>query len=203
MINIEHKDGVEMNEANYFLDGIRTNNPIVIKEIYEMFSHRVIQLVSTNRGNSEQAKDVFQDVLVSLYSQLQTKKLELTCSFAYFFLLACKRRWLNVLNSKYIASTDNFEQNAQLVTTISTQVNQIFEEEERLELVRDKLNMMDPKCKEIIEMSWSQTHDGKYMNWEEVAAELGMSYGYIRKKAVECKQRLIEMVRKDKNFKQY
>jgi RNA polymerase sigma factor (sigma-70 family) len=192
------------NEAGYYLNGISCNDALVIKEIYELYSEKVIQIVVTNSGNVEAAKDVFQDVIMSLYVQTKSKKFELTCSFSHFFLLACKRRWLNVLNSKYRTLTKTIEDiDHDAIITTNVHVNQFFEDRERMEFVSKKMKMLDPSCLEIIECSWEQDEEGKYQNWQNIALKLGFTYGYARKKAAECKQRLIELIKKDPAYQQY
>jgi RNA polymerase sigma factor (sigma-70 family) len=193
---------IDDKNSNYYLLGIKENNTKVIYQIYEQLSGRVSKMVISNQGSSQQAKDVFQDVLVSIYVQAQSG-LEIHCSFSYFFLLACKRRWLNILNSKYNQVTDSIEEVALNLTTINEGVNTFFEENEKIEFMRQKLNMLDPMCKEIITLSWQSNDQGKYNTWDDVARELDVSYGYVRKKAAGCKQRLLELVQKDYRYREF
>ena len=185
--------------SSYYLDGIKNNDSYVVDLIYQELSQRVIQLVVENHGSVDQAKDVFQDVMVSLFTQSHAG-LKIDCSFHHFFLMACRRRWLNVINSKYYERTESLDTQSETIKSINDQVNLFFEEEEKLKFVKDKLSILDNVCRDLIKESWELDAKGKYRSWMDIADQMNMSYGYVRKKASECKARLIELCRKDSKF---
>jgi RNA polymerase sigma factor (sigma-70 family) len=190
-------------EPEYYISGIRENNGHVLRELYATYSHSVTQLVLQNNGTVEQAKDVFQDVLISIYTQSKKKEIVLSCSFTHYFLLACKRRWLNVLNSKYENRTDELTDSSDGIMTINEDVNSLFEYEDKLAFLQNKLRMLDVQCREMIELSLKVHEDGRFIKLDDIAKELELSYGYVRKRIAECKQRLINLVKSDTNFWQY
>ncbi|MBC7884716.1 MAG: sigma-70 family RNA polymerase sigma factor [Saprospiraceae bacterium] len=184
---------------NHFISGIKENNSAILKEIYATFSQQVVKLIVHNGGQEQDAKDVFQDVLISIYRQAHNG-LKINCQFSTFFMMACKRRWINVLNSKYISKTTKVDDSLSNILSINDDVNQLYIMDEKMNLVNEKLKMLDPSCKEIIEYSWEKDEQGKYLSWNIIAEKLNMSYGYTRKKAAECKKRLIELTQKDHRY---
>jgi DNA-directed RNA polymerase specialized sigma24 family protein len=192
----------QLHDNAYYVDGIKNNDSRVLRTIYSEYSSKITQLVISNHGSFENAKDVFQDVLLSLHTQIQ-KGLVIQCSFSYFFTLACKRRWLNILKSKYHSQTHSLSDLEQNVTYINEEVSDFLHESEKTAFVRNKLNQMDDLCKELIYMSWEQDAQGKYRGWESIAIDLELSYGYVRKKAGQCKQRLMEMIIHDSTHRQF
>ncbi|MEZ4909975.1 MAG: sigma-70 family RNA polymerase sigma factor [Saprospiraceae bacterium] len=198
----EHPEAVhhQMENSEYYLSGLRNGDKKVIETIYSEYSEMIIRMVQNNNGTVDEAKDVFQDVLFSIFSQAQSG-LTIKCNFSSFLIVACKRRWLNVLSSKYHKNTTKFDHVESTLKLVNEDVDVFFENEDRLKVVKSALSMMDKTCKEIIETSWQTDNEGKYLGWMDVATILNMSYGYIRKKASECKSRLIEIVQKDPRFK--
>ncbi len=186
----------QVETSDYYLEGIRTGNTQVLEAIYAEFSELITRMIVNNNGTAEEAKDIFQDVLLSFFRQSQSG-LEIQCSFSSFLIIACKRRWLNYLNSKYKSSTFKIEQRDPTLNLVNDDVDVLFDNELRMNIVKNALSMMDDSCKEIIELSWQTDADGKFLGWMDVATILNMSYGYVRKRASECKNRLIELVKKD------
>lgn len=188
-------------ESNRYLAGIRDNDRAVIEEIYSRFSKDIERMVINNNGTAEDARDVFQEVLISIFRQAHNG-LELRCAFYTFLYLACKKRWFTQMSSKYNSKTSYGEDQMQNILSINEQVNYFFQEDERMNLICEKLKMMNDGCREVIELSWKTDDQGKHLSWMEIASILEVSYAYIRKKASECKGRLAELVKKDIRYKE-
>lgn len=186
-------------ESGKYLRGIRECSRTVIEEIYRKYSKDIERMIVQNSGTADDAKDVFQEVMISLYRQAHAG-LEIRCSFYTFLSLACKKRWLTQLSSKHMSKTQYGEDTLPNIVSISEEVNVMLREDDRMKLMMEKLKMMNDGCREVIEMSWQTDKDGKHLGWQEIAGILDVSYAYIRKKASECKSRLIELVRKDYRY---
>ncbi|MBK9734961.1 MAG: sigma-70 family RNA polymerase sigma factor [Saprospiraceae bacterium] len=197
--NQEREQRKNDGNSDYYLKGIRQNNPTIIREIYTKYSLQVIKMVEQNNGDVEDAKDVFQDVMISLFNQVHNG-LVIRCTFSAFIMMACKRRWMNVLNSKYMSKTKNMDDYSTSILIMNDEVNDFSTADEKLKLLNEKLKMLDVNCREIIEQSWQSDDNGKYKSWNEIALNLQISYAYIRKRAAECKKRLIELAKKDRRF---
>jgi len=200
-INTSPTPGHENAESARYLKGIRENDHAVIDEIYRKFSGTIINMIQQNNGTEADARDIFQDVMISVFRQAHNG-LELKCAFNTFLYLACKKRWISYVQSKYRSKTNYGEDSFSNVLSINEEVNQFIKEDEKFKLVVEKVKMMNEGCKDVIEMSWKRGADGNYMNWMEIARILEVSYAYVRKKASECKSRLIDMVRKDVRYRE-
>ena len=65
-----------MHTDQYLIEGLMTNNHQVIEDIYKTHVPKVVRFIENNNGNYDDAQDVVQDVLVSLYNQTKTKGLQ-------------------------------------------------------------------------------------------------------------------------------
>ena len=163
----------------------------MLEGIYKRLSRKVEAYVTGNGGNTEEAADLFQDTIIDLFHQAKAGKLILTCPFDAFFLMVAKRKWLNILkssgksSSRVTISTDDVS----IGEDSFRQAELIAEQSRKDRIYREQLALMSQRCQEIIKATLTRRHQ------EEVAADLGVSYNYLRKKKSECLDQLIQQVR--------
>lgn len=185
-----------INNDQQYIEGLLTNDDKVIDAIYRNFSGKVKHWVCANSGTSDDAADIFQESIISIYRQARDKGLELTCPFEAFLLMVCKRKWWNELKKRnrqgVTTSLDRVSETGQEAEALS---GDLLQQEERDHLVARFFRQLGERCQEII----SQTLSGEHQ--EKVAVRLGVSYAYLRKKKSECIGRLTEMIRQSKEFR--
>ena len=91
---------IDQTENSKYLEGLANNDLSVLEKIYEESLPEVIKHVKRNSGNTEDAKDVFQEGILVIYKKVKEDKLQLTTSFHVFLFMVCKRIWLKKLKSK-------------------------------------------------------------------------------------------------------
>ena len=79
------------------IDGIIAENDDVLLYIYKNSYRPVRHLITTNSGNEEDARDIFQDSLVILYKKLKSYNLKLHCSISTFIYSIARLLWLKEL----------------------------------------------------------------------------------------------------------
>ncbi len=172
-----------------YIEALVTNNTRVLNELYQKYSSKIVHFITKNSGDYDDAQDVIQETLITIYNQAVEKDFVLTCPFDAYFYLLCKRKWLNILNKKGIDKVTILEE----ITSISDEQEMLANEtvifEERSSLFMQKLEELGGKCKEIITLSF------KIKKMEEVAEKLGVSYGYARKKKSECIGKLTKLIK--------
>ena len=172
-----------------FITGLLQNDVTVVREIYERFSGKVKAYIINNNGNEEDAADIFQESLMEIYQQAKNRQLELTCPFEAFLLLICKRKWINELKKRGRHRVTTEPENlSNLGEDVFALAEQMQLRDERAKLFVTMFEKLGEKCREIIRWCLS----GKPQ--EEVAAALGVTYGYLRKKKSECMGTLIASI---------
>ena len=172
-----------------YIEGLLQNDKPLVEDIYRRFVPSIRNYVLKNRGSVSDAADIFQEALMDIYQQAKHKQLQLSCPFEPFFLLVCKRKWLNQLKKKgHDPVTKTVDDLSEWGEDVFAETERLVAEEEKARLFLREFRRLGDKCREIIRMSLSGERQ------EKVAAALGVSYGYLRKKKSECMATLLSYI---------
>jgi RNA polymerase sigma factor (sigma-70 family) len=184
-----------VHEDQLYIDGLANNNSAIIQSIYKKFAPKVVYYIKTNSGDQDQAQDIIQEVLITIYNQAKTKNLKLSCPFDAYFFLLCKRRWLNEIKkvTKKEVTIGNNEVYKDESTVEMANQTEIFEEKQSL--FDEMFQKLGEKCQEVLKLSFIAKTMG------EVAQKLNVTYGYVRKKKSLCTGQLTEMIQQSSKYK--
>ncbi len=179
----------------FYIEGLLQNNSEIIKSIYKKFAPKVVNYIRNNSGGLDQAEDMIQETLITIYNQAKVNGLKLTCPFDAYFFLLCKRRWLNELkkssNKEVTIKDDNVYKDESSVAMVNE--TEIFDEKQQL--FDEMFQKLGEKCRELLQLSFVTK------TMEEVAAKLNVTYAYVRKKKSLCTGQLTEMIRESSQYK--
>jgi RNA polymerase sigma factor (sigma-70 family) len=178
-----------------YIDGLVQNNTAIINTIYKKFAPKVTNYIRTNSGDSDKAQDIIQEVLIVIYNHAKSKGLKLTCPFDAYFFLLCKRRWLNELkkmSNKEVTIDDDHVYKDESTVEMTSQTDVFDQKQQLFEAMFQKLG---EKCQELLKLSFVTK------TMEEVAAKLGVTYAYVRKKKSLCTGQLTEMIQQSSQYK--
>ena len=177
-----------------YIVALLNNDNRTLGELYQKFSGKIVGYVTKNSGSYDDAQDIIQETLITIFHQAKEKNFILTCPFDAYFYLLCKRKWLNKINKKEIKGVTILEE----ITSITDEQQQLAKETEMFEnrssLFEEKLVALGGKCKELLDVAF------KIKSMEKVAEILGVSYGYARKKKSECIGKLTKLVRNSSRY---
>jgi RNA polymerase sigma factor (sigma-70 family) len=176
-----------------YLEALLHNDVPTVEDIYKRFSPSVRRLILAHRGSEEDAADIFQESLVDLYNQAKYKGLTLTCPFEPFLLLVCKRKWLNELKKRGHNPVTMVQGDvSDYGEDTFANAEEVVREEEKARTFLRQFARLGEKCKEILRLSLSGRRQ------EDIAAGLGVTYGYLRKKKSECMATLLSYIEKER-----
>ena len=78
----------------------KENNSDVLKDLYKTHYPMILNLVCSNSGTEQEAKDVYQECLIAFYERVQQPDFILTCKIKTYLYAVCKRLWLKRLSEK-------------------------------------------------------------------------------------------------------
>jgi RNA polymerase sigma factor (sigma-70 family) len=176
-----------------YIEALLANDDQLITEIYKRFSRKVVSYIEKNNGDKDDARDIIQETLITIYQQAREQNLVLTCPFDAYFFLLCKRKWLNKLKSKKGVTIDEAIISIHDDSAIMADETENFEMKNRL--FEAKFNELGDKCRELLRLSFTLP------SMEDVASALNVSYGYVRKKKSLCMGQLTELIQQSGEFK--
>ncbi|MFK7905087.1 MAG: RNA polymerase sigma factor [Chitinophagales bacterium] len=176
----------------FFIDGIANNNSLILKKIYQRYSHTIYTFIKDNKGSIEDAKDIFQEGLVVIYKMTKKRKVTLTSSFLTFLHSICRRLWWSKLRKgKHFVQVDSIPPNTQSESS----VEQRYIDDERYGFYQEKMQDLPSKQRQVLELYL----EGKKMR--EIASIAGLkNESYAKKYKYKCKQLLLERAARDRRY---
>jgi RNA polymerase sigma factor (sigma-70 family) len=186
-----------MNKVSYsveeIIDGIRNKKNDILTFIYEEFYLNIKNYITTNCGDEEDARDIFQEALIVIYKRVNQNVLILNCSFLTYLFSVCRLLWLKELKLRRI----NIEEQTGDVgyVELGEDIHGISIENDRYNLYMYHFERLNPDCQKILNMFLLK------VPLKEVADYLGFkSEKYAKKRKYKCKEILISMIQEDKRY---
>jgi len=177
-----------------YITALLDNDSPGIVEIYSRFAARIRRFVEANNGHAEDARDVMQEALLAITRQARRERFVLTCPFEAYLYCVSRGKWLNELQRRQrevtISEVEGYN---------STEHADVLAEATLLEADRDQLfrrcyENLSASCRQILQLSWSG------MPMESVGTQMGISYGYVRKRKSECLAQLIHQIKSSPKY---
>lgn len=178
-----------------YINGLLNNNSSVLNEIYQKYFLIVEQFVLKNNGTTDDAKDVFQDGLMVIYTKAQDKNFELTSSFHTFLYSICRFIWLRKQrkNSKYDSLPENIEE----LEKVDFALQALIEKRERHKIFTDNFNNLKTFCQRILNAYFSD------LSMEEIAIELELKNAHTaRNRKYRCQKELEKLISLDERYQE-
>lgn len=176
---------------NTYLKGIANNDLSVLKQIYQQSLPEVIKYVKKNSGNAEDAKDVFQEGIMVVYRKVKTGTLELTTDFHVFLYQVCRRIWLKKLKKSWNKEV-TFDDLGEFVYDEDIEASLL--KSKKWALFNQKFPLLAEECRKVLQMLFN----GK--SGKDIAASMGYTLDYAKRKKYKCKLALTDLIRKDPEY---
>lgn len=140
----------------HIIDGILSENFKILKDIYKDYYPGVRHFILSRNGNSEDAKDIFQDALVVIYMKAKGDPNFLYARFNTFLFSVCKVLWLKEQRRKL---SPGFEIDA-YENDYSELDDQILDDlilMEKQKLVWKHFKQLGKECQQILQLSFDET----------------------------------------------
>ena len=174
--------------ANYFdeliLAEIRKNNEAALRELYKTHYPMVVNLICSNSGTEQEAKDIYQEAVIAFYERAQQPKFVLTCKIKTYLYAVCRRLWLKRLAEKKRFSITSPEK--ETFEGVEAEVNDAEEKEVNFKRMDESLHALGEPCRSIIEDYYIRNFSMEF---------IGEKFGYTtadnaKNQKYKCLQRL-------------
>lgn len=155
----------ELNEQA-LLKGLANNDSKAVETLYKSHFSSIQHFVLNNNGSFDDARDVFQEAMITLYEKVQSNSFVLTCQIKTYLFSICKHLWLKRLHQlgKYSGPLSSQEE----TISIEQDMREFDKKEASFEIMHRSLNSLGEPCKSLLE--------GYYLNkkgMQELAADFG------------------------------
>jgi RNA polymerase sigma factor (sigma-70 family) len=171
---------------NEIIECLRKRQCYVVHWLSDRYLPMIRLMVYQMGGSSEDARDIFQDGLIIMLEKIDNKEFALTCKFKTFLYCVCKHLWKSVLDKRqaatnYLNRRPEPEENIDYTDQLDYPLYQ--------KIFREVYETLDPISKKILALYWQEVSP------QEIAVQLGYTYGYVRKKKSEAQSELTEKVK--------
>lgn len=148
------------------LKGLANNDSKSVETIYKQNFNMVLNMIVNNNGTYDDAKDIFQEAVITLYEKAKSDSFVLTSQIKTYVYSVCKRLWLKRLQQigKNTSGIEDFEE----VIAVEEDVELHERQNAELAIMDRALNSLGEPCRSLIKAFYI---DKKGMT--DIAVEFG------------------------------
>lgn len=122
-------------------------------------------LILNNSGNSDDAKDIFQEALIVLYEKVKTGQFELNCQIKTYVYSVARRLWLKrlLLQNRFSIGDATDE-----TVGVEEDIEAHEERDNEFNMMEKAMNALGEPCKSLLEAFYLQKK-----GMQEIAADFG------------------------------
>ncbi|OFX21768.1 MAG: hypothetical protein A2041_13920 [Bacteroidetes bacterium GWA2_31_9b] len=178
------------------VEGIRKQNPFLLKRIYSEFFPDIQKFIIDNNGSSQDAKDIFQESIIIIYRKLKIGNITISKSFSLYLLGISRFLWIHQISQNKINSVQ-LNQYANYESLPDFEFDEI-EKHNQYKLYQYHFKKLGEDCQKILEMFLNN------IPIKEIARKLGnTTENYIKSRKYKCKEQLVNNIKNDPQFKKY
>ena len=174
--------------------GIKAQDRKILAHLYERYFPMILDFTKKNSGNVDDARDLFQEGLVVVFEKVTGDKLTLSSSFKTYFYAICRNKWLMILRKR--RSGPQMVVDTEQVAERVPDALQDWQRHEQFEVYRKHFKQLNEDCRKVLGMFL------KGHSLREIAAEMGFTEMYAKKRKFTCQKNLITAIEQDVNYQE-
>ena len=155
-----------IDQDKHLLEGLALNDREVIEAIYRDNYPMVQALILNNSGNSDEARDIFQEAMIVVYEKAVSGSLELHCLLKTYLYSVCRRLWLKRLQQlqRYGSLIENVEE----TITVDEDLDMHEKHNADFLMMENAMSKIGEPCKSLLDAYYLQKK-----NMQEIAVDFG------------------------------
>jgi RNA polymerase sigma factor (sigma-70 family) len=122
---------------------------LALKELYKTHYSMILNLIVSNSGTEQEAKDIYQESIIAFYERVQDPEFRLTCKIKTYLYAVARRLWLKRLAEK--KKTVGKVEELETFIGIEEELKTIEEKEQLYEIITSSLEELGEPCKSLLE----------------------------------------------------
>ena len=133
------------------LTGLANGSDEALTQLYRRYYPMVLNLITTNNGNEDDAKDIYQETLVVLYEKVRAGSFDLHSQLKTYIYAVGRRLWLKQLAQKSRYMVRDIDVDATDAGQVSDDLIDHEERNRQFELMTDSLERLGEPCRTLLE----------------------------------------------------
>jgi RNA polymerase sigma factor (sigma-70 family) len=153
------------------LTGLADGSDEALTQLYRRYFPMVLHFVTSNSGDEDDAKDIYQEALIVLYEKVRSGSLELHCQLKTYLYSVSRRLWLKHLSQRSRYMVRDVEKPATEEAALDQLNDDLTDHEERdrqFELMADSLDRLGEPCRTLLEDFYIQ-----HLSMQEITEKFG------------------------------
>jgi RNA polymerase sigma factor (sigma-70 family) len=153
-------------QEKQLLEGLALNDRLVIEAIYRD-NYPVIQaFILNNNGNSDEARDIFQEAMIVIYEKAVSGNFELNCLLKTYLYSVCRRLWLKRLQQ--LQRFNNLIEHVEESVSVEEDLELHEKHNADFILMETAMGKIGEPCKSLLDAYYLQKK-----NMQEIAVNFG------------------------------
>ncbi len=136
------------------LTGLAHGSDTVLTQLYSRFFPMVLFFVTSNSGSEDDAKDIYQEILIVLYEKVRAGSLDLQCQLKTYVYSVGRRLWLKQLTQRsrfLIRDTETPALDSDAIVQVDDDLTEHEERDRQFDLMADSLDRLGEPCRTLLE----------------------------------------------------
>jgi len=176
------------------IEGIKARDNCVLQYVYKNHYPSIHHFIVSNSGSPEDAKDIFQESIIVIYRKVKEQKhFMLSSSFKTFIYSIARNLWLKHLRA--IKYEGQKIQDQQGYMELKDEPFKVSNDDLKMSLYQKYFKQLPEDCQNILKLT------ARDIPQKEIAQAMNFkSENYVKKRKHNCKDKLIEMIKKDPRY---
>lgn len=171
------------------------HNTKVLNHLYETSLPQIIKFVCMNNGDEDEAKDIFQDAVVSLFTTVKLGKYQHDKDVNGFLYFVSRNLWINRVKKRNKQSDVS---KIQIVWGEDSPLAVLITQDKEA-LIEKFMGMIGEKCKQLLKYV---IYDN--LSMKEIAKMMDFSGEMVAKNAhYRCKQKMMDLIGSDETLNNF
>jgi RNA polymerase sigma factor (sigma-70 family) len=131
------------------IEGLARNDREAIAKLYKDNYHLIQQMVISNNGTEDDARDIFQEAMIVLYDKARSGSFELNAKIRTYVYSVCRRLWLKRL--QYLKRFESSVESLEEVVPVEEDLESHEERTRQYGLMEQAMGRLGEPCKSLLE----------------------------------------------------
>jgi len=167
------------------IEGLKKRDNHVVQFIVEEYLPLIEYAIERVGGNTEEAKDIFQEALIIIITKIDKGEFVLSAKFSTYLYAVSKKLWMYQQN-KYKTAMDFHKSHANDIE--KPLFIESYDRELQQKVFKYYFEQLSEICQKVLKLYWLE------IPVPEIARKLGRKEVSIRNRKYECKKNLIDLI---------